>query len=101
MPKVLFVLTSHDRLGDKVDRDGDRGAIVESVREMLAESAYVCGYRLTAEPRFECTRVMVLFEIEGAGDFLERYSGNLDLITGAAAWVGEQLAQEIPSEVMA
>ena len=60
----------------EVDPDADRGAIVESVREILAEvAAYVPGYRLAAEPRFDGVRVIVLLEIEGAGDFLERYSG--------------------------
>jgi acetaldehyde dehydrogenase len=86
----------------EVDADADRDAIAESVREMVAEvAAYVPGYRLKAEPQFDGTRVMVLLEIEGAGDFLERYSGNLDIITAAAARVGEQLAQHIRSGVMA
>ena len=86
----------------EVDADSDRDAIAESVREMVAEvAAYVPGYRLKAEPQFDGARVMVLLEIEGAGDFLERYSGNLDIITAAAARVGEQLAQHIRSEVMA
>jgi acetaldehyde dehydrogenase len=86
----------------ELDPDVDRDAIGESVREMVADvAAYVPGYRLKAEPQFDGARVTVLLEIEGAGDFLERYSGNLDIMTAAAARVGEQLAQRMPRQVRA
>jgi len=86
----------------EVDPDADCDAIVASVRAMVAHvAAYVPGYRLKAEPQCDGGRVMVLLEIEGAGDFLERYSGNLDIMTAAAARVGDQLAQHIRSEVTA
>ena len=86
----------------EVDPDADCDAIVASVRAMVAHvAACVPGYRLKAEPQCDGGRVMVLLEIEGAGDFLERYSGNLDIMTAAAARVGDQLAQHIRSEVTA
>ena len=60
---------------------------------------YVPGYRLKAPPQFEPDRVTVLLEVEGAGDFLEPYSGNLDIMTSAAARVGDAVAQRLTEQV--
>lgn len=70
---------------------------------MVAEVAsYVPGYRLVADPQFdipfgdqESGRVAVFLEVEGAGDFLPRYAGNLDIMTAAATKVGNEIAREI------
>lgn len=73
--------------------DADRAAVATSIEDMAAEvAAYVPGYRLMAEPQFTEDRVEILLEIEGAGDFLPRYAGNLDIITSAAVRVAERLA---------
>jgi acetaldehyde dehydrogenase len=61
---------------------------------------YVPGYRLTADPQFDepragwdgFARVAVFLEVEGNGDYLPRYAGNLDIMTAAATRVGELLA---------
>jgi len=39
-----------------------------------------------------------MLEIEGAGDYLPAYSGNLDIMTAAAAAVGERLAVKLLTE---
>jgi acetaldehyde dehydrogenase len=79
----------------------DEQALRDAVDAMVAEVArYVPGYRLKAPveierqdtPQGPKTVIFVLLEVEGAGDFLPRYSGNLDIMTSAAVRVGEQLA---------
>ena len=73
--------------------DADRTAVALSIQEMVKEvQSYVQGYRLLAEPQFAEDRVEILLEIEGAGDFLPRYAGNLDIITSAAVRVAERMA---------
>ena len=71
----------------------DQAEIEESIASMVADvQAYVPGYRLTADPQFDEGRVAIFIEVEGAGDYLPSYSGNLDIMTAAATQVGEQIA---------
>jgi acetaldehyde dehydrogenase len=87
-----------------VDPDADTDAIAESVHRMeKAVQEYVPGYRLLQEPQFDgpsdftrgMRRVSIFVEVEGAGDFLPPYAGNLDIMTAAAAQVGENIARSI------
>jgi acetaldehyde dehydrogenase len=84
--------------------DADREAIAASVHEMeRAVQEYVPGYRLLQEPQFDDaseatmgqTKVSIFVEVEGAGDFLPPYAGNLDIMTAAAARVGDNIARSI------
>jgi acetaldehyde dehydrogenase len=71
----------------------DEKAIRESVEDMLAAiQKYVPGYRLRVPPVIEENKVTTIIEVEGAGDFLPKYAGNLDIMTAAAAGVGEAIA---------
>jgi acetaldehyde dehydrogenase len=84
--------------------DVDTDAIVASIFAMeKAVQDYVPGYRLLQEPQIDepsaatqgQTKVSIFVEVEGAGDFLPPYAGNLDIMTAAAARVGDNIARSI------
>ena len=88
----------------------DEAAIRASVEAMVARvQTYVPGYRLKQEVQFERfgdnnpiripglgdftgIKTSVYLEVEGAGDYLPSYSGNLDIMTAAAKATGELIA---------
>jgi acetaldehyde/propanal dehydrogenase len=74
----------------------DEAAITAAIRAMIEEvQKYVPGYKLVNGPVFDGNRVSVFLEVEGLGDYLPRYSGNLDIMTAAAARTAEMFAEEI------
>jgi len=69
--------------------------IRKSVRNMEERiRKYVPGYRVIMEPTYENGRVTTILQVEGQGDYLPRYSGNLDIISCAAIEVAERYAME-------
>ena len=93
----------------------DEDAIRASVEAMVERvQQYVPGYRLKQQVQFERfgdnnpltipgmgqftgIKTMILLEVEGAGDYLPPYSGNLDIMTAAAKATGELIAERIAS----
>jgi len=74
----------------------DQARITDSILSMIAEvQQYVPGYRLVNGPVFDGNRVSVFLEVQGLGDFLPTYAGNLDIMTAAAARTAEMYAEEI------
>jgi acetaldehyde dehydrogenase (acetylating) len=68
--------------------------VIRSINETVRYiENYVPGYRLRNEPLIDENRITVFLEVEGAGDYLPKYSGNLDIMTAAAVKVAEELAK--------
>ena len=72
----------------------DRVAISASIEAMIEDvQTYVPGYKLKNPPLFDGNRVTVFIEVEGLGDFLPKYAGNLDIMTAAALRTAEMYAK--------
>ncbi len=85
----------------------DEQAVRDSVERMEAEvQHYVPGYHLKNPPVFDVREtpwgikpiVTLFLEVEGAGDYLPTYSGNLDIMTAAARRVGDIVARRLLKE---
>lgn len=94
-------------------KDVDQATVTRDIEQMVARVAeYVPGYRLKQEVQFDeipadqpvevpgvgmfsGTKVSVFLEVEGAGDYLPSYSGNLDIMTAAALRTGLEIARNL------
>ncbi len=74
------------------DEEAIKAAVEKRVKEV---QQYVPGYRLRVPPIVEGNKVTVIIQVEGAGDFLPKYSGNLDIINSAAIAVAEKIAAKM------
>ena len=90
--------------------DFDDVAVRSSIARIVAEvQEYVPGYRLKSQPVVEQREtpwgrravIVILVEVEGAGDYLPAYAGNLDIMTASARRVGNMMAQHFLAEVAA
>lgn len=99
-PPIMMRNTVFAALPEGADHDAVLASIVAMADDV---QAYVPGYRLKSPPVIESGpfhtpggvvphRVVVLLEVEGAGDYLPPYAGNLDIMTAAARRVGEAVA---------
>ena len=71
-------------------------AITESIHAMVTEvQRYGPGFQIKNGPVFDGNRVTMFMEVEGLGDYLPKYAGNLDIMTAAATRTAEMVAQEI------
>jgi acetaldehyde/propanal dehydrogenase len=89
-------LIMRDTVHCLTETEPDEAAITASIHAMIAEvQQYVPGYKLVNGPVFDGKRVSVFLEVEGLGDYLPKYAGNLDIMTAAAARTAEMFAEEL------
>lgn len=89
-------LVMRDTVHCLTETEPDQTKITSSLHAMIKEvQKYVPGYKLVNGPVFDGKRVSVFLEVEGLGDFLPKYSGNLDIMTAAAARTAEMFAEGI------
>lgn len=95
-------LIMRDTVHCLTEGEPDREAITASVQAMIGEvQKYVPGYKLVNGPVFDGKRVSIFIEVEGLGDYLPKYAGNLDIMTAAAARAAELFAQQMLDEAHA
>ena len=91
-------LMMRDTIHCLTEGEPDVEAITRSVHAMIEEvQKYVPGYTLKNGPVFDGRRVTTFVEVQGLGDYLPTYAGNLDIMTAAALRTAEMFAQEIAS----
>jgi acetaldehyde dehydrogenase (acetylating) len=88
-PPVLMHNTVYAKV--KKPRVNELQAVITSIAEKIQK--YVPGYKIVLGPVAEYERVTVMIEVTGLGDFLPKYSGNLDIITCAALSMAEAYAK--------
>ena len=89
-PPVLM----HNTIYVKIDNP-ELNKIKSGVNNMAKRiQRYVPGYKITLGPVAENGRVTTMVEVVGLGDFLPKYSGNLDIITCAAVNMAEEYASK-------
>ena len=89
-PPLVMRDTIHCLTKEAPNETDIRASIAAMVTEV---QRYVPGYRLKNAPIIDGHRVTVSVEVEGLGDFLPKYAGNLDIMTAAALRTAEMIAQ--------
>lgn len=86
------MLTSVTAYCDTVDVDTLRLPLSAMLQHI---QAYVPGYKMESEPLVIDGGVRIDLSVEGLGDYLPKYAGNLDIINCAAIAVAEHYAQAL------
>jgi len=90
------VLMSNTIYVEPTDKNVNMDDVNKAVNEMLEEiQKFVPGYQLVVPPTFDGDKITMSMKVEGAGDFLPVYSGNLDIINAAAVHSAELVAKKM------
>ena len=85
-----------DTIYTLVDGEFDEAEVVKAIREREKEiQSYVPGFALRQDPVIDGNKIAVYVQVEGAGDYLPVYSGNLDIMTASAIGVAERVAEKM------
>ncbi|ETT59108.1 acetaldehyde dehydrogenase [Paenibacillus sp. FSL R7-277] len=72
----------------------DMDSLSKAVEEMATRiQHYVPGYQIIVPPVIENGRIAMMVKVQGLGDFLPTYAGNLDIINCAAIALAEEYAR--------
>ncbi|MDB6025506.1 MAG: Acetaldehyde dehydrogenase [Verrucomicrobiales bacterium] len=74
------------------DVEKTRAAVATMVKKL---QEYVPGYQMILAPMVENNRLAVMVRVEGRGDYLPTYAGNLDIINCAAIAMAEAYARKM------
>ena len=89
-------LIMRDTVHCLTETEPNQAAISQAIAQMITQvQQYVPGYKLVNGPVFDGNRVSIFMEVEGLGDFLPTYAGNLDIMTAAAARTAEMFAEQL------
>ncbi|HAM37806.1 MAG: acetaldehyde dehydrogenase (acetylating) [Elusimicrobia bacterium RIFOXYC2_FULL_34_12] len=89
-PPVLM----HNTIYAKMENPNIERLHIEIMAMAKKIQKYVPGFKITLGPVAENNRVTTMVEVVGLGDFLPKYSGNLDIITCAAVNMAEEYAKK-------
>jgi len=85
MHNTIYAKIAHPKIAEIT------AAVMEIAKKI---QKYVPGYKVILGPVIENNRVTTMVEVVGRGDFLPKYSGNLDIMTCAAVNVAEEFARK-------
>ncbi|GAB7020742.1 acetaldehyde dehydrogenase (acetylating) [Halostagnicola bangensis] len=100
-PPILMRNTVYTKVPDTTDVDDVRDSVAEIESEI---QSYVPGYEVTLEPSVkdqddvgfdlgDSIVITTMLEVEGEGQYLPPYAGNLDIMTSAALGAAERIAE--------
>ena len=102
--KAIIVLNPADPPIHMTDtvliRVNDTSVPFETIRDSILNivsqvQSYVPGYRLRVPPQMDGDKISVVVQVQGQGDFLPTYAGNLDIINAAAIATAERIARNL------
>lgn len=89
-PPILM----HNTIYARIEKPKIEEIVLQITAMVKKIQKYVPGYKIVLGPVAENNRVTTMVEVVGRGDFLPKYSGNLDIITCAAVNVAEEFAKK-------